>query len=719
MNHKKIACLVSLMFSTSAMADIVLSPVVVTATRVQQNSFDLPVSIDVVQQENLDGQLGMTLSESLIRIPGITAQNRTQMAQDPQISTRGFGARSTFGVRGIRVYVDGIPMSTPDGIANPGNVDIGTLSSIEVMRGPFSSLYGSSSGGVINLITKEAPKNTEVGGGILGGSYGTDKEFGYATGTVDNVEYLVNYSKFSSDGYRDHSENSKDQATIKLKTTFANDTKVSVLFNWMDQTANDPGGLTAAEVAANPKQASGNNLSQNARVKRDNTQAGINIEHAINDSNTLNLITNVGNRSNLQYLYSAAFATQASVGNPNGRASAIDRDFWGADLRWTNKGNFLDKPYQLSAGLAYGSQNDHRTDDMANGGIMSVPPLGTPTKYQLRDEKNISYNFDQYIQGQWSVLSNVDLHAGVRHTDVTFKVEDNLVGVVDSTNATTLKLTSKFADGSGKISHQDTTPVVGAVWKINPTFNVYANVGKGFETPTFIEMAYTDTSGNGPNLGLKPSTSDNYEVGTKFFVGDNTRASISAFKIKTENEIVSASATSAYATYTNAGKTERNGVELSIDSALPNNFKVYGAYTYLDAQFKSAFNTSYTTNVTTTSHILAGNKISGTYKDQLYGELSWKYPQLGFSTAVEARLNSFVYANDTNLDKAAGYGVVNLRAAFDQKIDHWRLTEFVRVENIADKNYIGSVKNNDTSSRFYEPSAGRNWIAGVNASYSF
>lgn len=711
------------MFSTSAMADIVLSPVVVTATRVQQNSFDLPVSIDVVQQDNLEGQLGMTLSESLIRIPGITAQNRTQMAQDPQISTRGFGARSTFGVRGIRVYVDGIPMSTPDGIANPGNIDIGTLSSIEVMRGPFSSLYGSSSGGVINLITKDAPKNTEIGGGILAGSYSTNKEFGYATGTVDNLEYLINYSKFSSDGYRDHSENDKDQATIKLKTTFANDTKVSLLLNWMDQTANDPGGLTAAEVAANPKQASANNITQNARVKRDNTQAGINIEHAINNSNTLNLITNFGNRSNLQYLYSAAYASKGAVNNPNGRASAIDRDFWGTDLRWTNKGNFLDKPYQFSAGIAYGYQNDKRTDDMANGGIMSVPTgVESPLKYKLRDEKNISYNFDQYIQGQWSVLNNVDLHAGVRHTDVTFKVEDNIayprLVAGDS-------LTYKFRDGSGKVSHQDTTPVVGAVWKVTPTFNVYANVGKGFETPTFIEMAYADTTGVGPNLGLKPSTSDNYEVGAKFFVSDNTRASISAFKIKTENEIVSSNANSAYTAYTNAGKTERNGVELSFDSALPNNFNVYGAYTHLDAEFKSAFDTSYTKyvvgtgNVTTTSHILVGNKISGTYKDQLYGELSWKYPQLGFSTAVEARLNSLVYANDTNADKAAGYGVVNLRAAFDQKLYHWRLTEFVRVENIADKAYVGSVKNNDTSGRFYEPSAGRNWIAGLNASYNF
>ena len=112
----------------------VLSPVVVTGTRSEQDSFDLPMSIDKISKPDIsDGQLRMTLSESLARVPGITAQSRTQMAQDPQISSRGFGARSAVGVRGIRIYVDGIPLSMPDGIGNPGSVDLDTIGSIEVM----------------------------------------------------------------------------------------------------------------------------------------------------------------------------------------------------------------------------------------------------------------------------------------------------------------------------------------------------------------------------------------------------------------------------------------------------------------------------------------------------------------------------------------------------------------------------------------------------------
>jgi iron complex outermembrane receptor protein len=178
-----------------------LSSVVITATKTEQDSFDLPMSIDKVSKEQIqDGQLRMTLSESLARVPGITAQNRTQMAQDPQISSRGFGARSAFGVRGIRVYVDGIPLSMPDGIGNPGSVDLGMMDSIEVMRGPFSAMYGNSSGGVIQMFTRQIPKTPEVSGDVLFGSFGTRRESVQATGTRQGVDYLLNFSNFESDG---------------------------------------------------------------------------------------------------------------------------------------------------------------------------------------------------------------------------------------------------------------------------------------------------------------------------------------------------------------------------------------------------------------------------------------------------------------------------------------------------------------------------------------
>jgi iron complex outermembrane receptor protein len=148
------ACVSQQSFAADTNASLIVSPVVVTATRNAQNSFDLPVAIDVVDQKDIrDGQLQMTLSESLIRVPGITAQNRSNQSQDPQISSRGFGSRSSFGVRGIRVYVDGIPLTMPDGQGQPGVVDLSIIKSIEVMRGPFSALYGNSSGGVIQMLS--------------------------------------------------------------------------------------------------------------------------------------------------------------------------------------------------------------------------------------------------------------------------------------------------------------------------------------------------------------------------------------------------------------------------------------------------------------------------------------------------------------------------------------------------------------------------------------
>ena len=724
--------ILSLFASTLAFGDDIkqLAPTVVTATRVETNSFDLPVSIDVVEKKDLEGQLNMTLSESLIRIPGITAQNRTQMAQDPQISTRGFGARSTFGVRGIRVYVDDIPLSTPDGIATPGNIDIGTLKSIEVMRGPFSSLYGSSSGGVINLRTQNAPKDPEIGFNALYGSYNTDKELAYATGTSKGVEYLINYSRYSSDGYRQNSENEKEAATVKLKTNITPDTNLTMLFNWIDQKANDPGGLTAAEVyGSNRKMSSGNNLTQKARVARDNKQVGFNLEHKINDHNAVNFIAYVGERNNLQYLYSAAYSSSTSGSGlgKSGRASAIARDFYGTDFRWTNKNDFMGMPYQILAGVSYGYQKDKRTDDVADNGEKSTDTSNTlcaagsassdyiANCYKLRDENNIAYNFDQYFQSQISATKDIDLHAGVRSTFVTLKNEDSIVGSPNGTG-----ITYKYRDGNGKITARKTTPVIGVVYKASPTWNLYGNYGEGFETPTFIEMAYTDTNGTGPNFNLKPSTSENYEIGTKFFIGDKAHANIALFKTNTYNELVTNAGTSAYTSYTNAGKTQRKGVEISIESALPRNFNIYGSYSYLDAEFKTPFTTTYTASgSTTTSYILSGNKISGTYKDQLYAELSWKYPELGFSTALESRANSKVFATDSNLVSVAGYTIFNLRAGFEQKMQGWRLTEYLRLENLTDRDYIGSIKNNENTGRYFEPSAGRNYLVGVSASYQF
>ncbi len=689
---------ISTAFNTPAFADeettITLSPVVVTATRQAQNSFDLPVAIDVVEQKNIkDGQLQMNLSESLIRVPGITAQNRTQQAQDPQISSRGFGSRSSFGVRGIRIYVDGIPLTMPDGQGQPGVVDLSSIKSIEVMRGPFSSLYGNSSGGVIQMFTQDAPATPTIGATTMFGSYDTKRNVLEAAGQLEGLEYSLNVSNYESDGYRANSSSNKQMATAKFKFNLNEDTKVTTLVNWFDQEAQDPLGLDRARAFSNATRDKvvPAALFANTSVKRDHTQVGFNIEHALNENNKISFIPYVGSRNNAQILTTTAIATTLAA--TSSRLSEISREFYGADLRWDNKGSLGNLPYQITLGLNYGKSTDDRKDT-------NLLRLGSIVNTPNRLEQNISSNFDQYLQGNLSITPNLDLHAGARHTKVKLEVQDNFITGIGSNG-----------DNSGNVEYQKTTPVVGIIWKATEKLNFYANFGKGFETPTFIEAAFDNvTTGvaSKPNLGLKAAESNNTEIGLKSYLTDNTRFNLTLFHIKTKDEIVVNQTNAGRSTYTNANDTKRNGAELSLDSKFDNGISTFASYTYLDAKFDSAYRT-----------VASGNKIPGTYKHQLYGEVAWQYQPLGFFSALEGRYNSDVFVNDINTDKAPSYTVFNIRAGLEQNLTNWRFKEFIRLENITDKDYIGSVRVNDGNGLFFEPAAGRNYLLGLSAQYKF
>jgi len=673
-----------------------IAPIVVTGTRTEQNSFDLPIAIDVVDMEDIQsGQLQMQLSESLIRVPGITAQNRNNQAQDPQISTRGFGSRSAFGVRGVRVYVDGIPLTMPDGQGQPGVVDLSAIRSIEVMRGPFSALYGNSSGGVIQMFTENAPKTPEVGGTVMFGSYDTKRQILNAAGSLDGVEYLFNVSNFETDGYRDHNSGQKEQATAKFKFNISDDTKLTTLVNWFDQEAQDPLGLTRAVAFSDPESAGVGAIASNTRVYRSHAQAGFNLDHKFSESNSINLITYVGTRENEQYL---ALPSSPPV-NANGRASEISREFWGTDWRWNNQGTIADKAYSVSIGVNFGKSTDDRLDINADNGVKRV--LGTPFSLN-RSEENISTNFDRYIQGKLSASENLDIHAGLRRTKIKLTVNDKFTSG-----------TSSNGDNSGSVTYNKTTPVIGATWKVNPQLNLYANYGKGFETPTFIEAGFNSLAVNAtPNLSLKPSVSENFEIGAKTFITDNTLANLTLYYVNTKDEIITSASGGGRNVFANAGKTKRTGIEFSIDSKFDNNLSTYFAYTLLNAKFDSSFTSA-------SGNVESGNRIPGTYRSQIYGEIAWKYEPLGFNTAFEGRHNSKVYVNDSNTDTAPSYTIFNLRAGFEQNFAHWSFKEYLRVENMFDKEYIGSVRIGDTNQRFFEPAPDRNYLLGLSANYKF
>jgi iron complex outermembrane receptor protein len=294
-------------------------------------------------------------------------------------------------------------------------------------------------------------------------------------------------------------------------------------------------------------------------------------------------------------------------------------------------------------------------------------------------------------------------------------------------------------DDSGSVKFKKTTPVLGFIFKANDSLNLYANMGKSFETPTFTEMSYSTS--DGLNLSLKPATSNQYEIGLKTLVGSSTLINAAIYKIDTRNEISLYQQSAGRSIFQNVDSSERKGFELSVDSRLNENLKGYVAYSYLDAAFTSAFSSckpftvtngttclptgsttqqDNTTSIRHTETIGAGAKIPGTYKHTLYGELLWNYQPLGFSTALEARAfsNTNVAFKD-DYGHASGYAIASLRAGFKQNFSNWRISEFLRVDNIFDKEYVGSIRVADLNENYFEPAPTRNYLLGINASYQF
>jgi len=690
----RLSLLIFFLFSFSSIAsaestgvNLNLSPVVVTGTRTEQNSFDLPMSINAITSDTLhDATQQVHLSESAARIPGVVVNNRNHGAQELAITSRGYGARSQFGVRGMRLYSDGMPLTMPDGLGVPGAMNLDNASRVEFLRGPFSSLYGNSSGGVVQLFTKDGGPDTELSAGVFYGSYGSHRETSTISGSVGNVNYSINASHYKTDGYRAWSGFEKDFNNAKISINLSESTKLTFIGMEINQPfVRDPGGVTKAEFNSTPQVANAANQTYKAHKEMDHTQFGLILDHKISNNDQLKIISYAGDRANYQ---------SASTRS----ASGYNRDFGGIDIKWSHVGLLFEKPFNFSAGTNYDTMKDNRYRyPISTTSDGRVP--GTATK--TRDERNKAFNFDQYAQAQWDLINDWSLHAGVRHSRVSFGNSDEILHAYDSIRV-----------------FKATTPVAGIVYKVNPSFNLYANAGRGFETPTFIETEYADTLATKPNTTIQPSTSKNYEIGAKAFLTNNILMNVALFKTITKKEIIMIEYAADAAVYGNApGETERKGVELSVDANLPNNFKTYLSYSYLDAQFKEEFSSSY--SGAGLQPVLAGNKIPGTYKNRAYAELSWRYPSLGFYTAIEGIYSSNSFTDDKNSASADAYTVFNWKGSFQQNFNKFSVSEFVRLDNITDKNYVSSVRVNDKDSRFYESGLPSNWTVGINGSYKF
>jgi iron complex outermembrane receptor protein len=676
--------------------------VVVTATRIATPPFDAAGAVDRIDVATVGADRpGVSLSEVLAGVPGLQARDRQNYAQDLQLSVRGFGTRASFGLRGVRLVVDGIPATMPDGQGQLSHVDLGSAESIEVLRGPFSALYGNSSGGVIQVTTRTGRGAPQLRASYGAGSDGQRRAQGSVSGSEGPLDYLLSASHFQTDGWRDHSAARRDVQNAKLGWDLGEDTRVVLVGNAVDQPqALDPLGLSRAEMTADPRGVDASALTYRTRKSLRQSQGGLTIEHRLDASDQLRGVVYAGERSTVQY-QAIPVAAQANAASPGG-VIVLARGYGGGGLRWTHTGTLLAAPATLVAGVDADRLLEHRQGLLDYTGTAAAPVTGEAGALR-RDQGNRVSDVDPYLQLQWRPGAWT-LETGVRRSRVRFSSHDRLA-------------TSGTPDTG--ITYGAVLPVLSALYAFSPGVHVYASAGRGFETPTLNELGYRADGQPGLATTLRPSRSNNAEVGLKLrdaWVGE---LSLAAFAINTRDELSTLTSSGGRSTYQNAASTHRRGLELEWAKPLVGDWSMQASATWLDAHYDQAFLTCTATPCTTASvPVAAGNRLPGVARASATATLGWQ-PAMGWHAALDARAVGRVYVNDVNSDSAAPCTTLGASAGWRRRVERWTLDGFARLDNLADRRCVGSVIVNDSNSRFFEPAPGRTWFAGVAAGYRF
>ena len=668
-----------------------LQEVVVSASRSEQKSFDAPASVQSVARDTIQSSgPQVNLSESLTRVPGLTILDRQNYAQDLQVSIRGFGARSAFGIRGIRLLIDGIPATTPDGQGQGSSISLTSTDHIEVLRGPLAQLYGNSSGGVIQAFSKAAPKEAEVGYQYYVGSYGlhrADYQFGDTVGTVG---ILADYSTMTLDGYRANSFTERKQFNGKLGFDLNDQLHVNMVFNQFDMPlARDPLGLTRKQLNADPSQAGNGASTYSVRKTVLQNQLGSSATYTLDKDRSFTGRAYYGTRDNLQF--------QVGTPGPNagGAWTGLNRAYYGLGLQYNEQAVWSGTPVNWAAGYEFDRSREFRQSGSA--------ALGQKTK-TTRSEDNQAENSDLFVQGSALVSDHVSVSTGLRYSTVRFASDDYY------------PVSATDPNGSGNVSYQATNPVLGVTWHATDDLNLYANYGKGFETPTLAEMAYKFDSTNALvgqfNTALNASSSQHYELGTKWAPNPRSRVDFAIYQIDTVDEIVVASSGSGKTVYKNAPSTTRTGWELSGSTQLTPHVSLTASASMIEAKYAQTYSSNGTT-------ITAGSKLPGIPQSSVFSELAWTSEAAGAASRNGLRLGlemvqaGRLYANDTNTESADGHTVFNLSASQRWSLGKGALTAYARVNNVGDERYVGSVIVNQSALQFYEPGLPQNWTLGL------
>ena len=649
-----------------------LEEIVVQATRMSRPLDSVPAAISVVNQAQIQlGRQQLGLDEALNRVPGVFIQNRYNFAQDLRVSIRGFGARSAFGIRGVKILVDGIPETLPDGQGQVDSIDLGAAQQIEVLRGPSSSYYGNASGGVISVTSERGPETPFANLRFSAGEYGAQKFQAKTGGQTERVNYFVSFSDSQIDGYREHSETENTQLSGRLEFDLGDRGSLLAVANYTDQpVSNDPGGINIAQAQADPRSARDRNLSFDGGEALEQTRLGF-----------VYTLT-VGQGSELQvrnYYVSRDFNNRLPFFG--GGAVDLQRFFAGGGISYTQQGSLGGRPNRVVVGLDYDDQDDHRRRFNNDMGVLGALSL---------DQNEHVTSSGLFIQDELSISENVRLSFGVRFDQVEFDVGDRFLG---------------NGDDSGVRKLDDVSPMVGLLANLSPDVTVYGTYSTSFETPTTTEFANPSGAG-GFNPLLEPQAATNLEVGLRGGVGSRTRYELAVFDIGVEDELIPYEIPSSPGRdfFANAGRSNRTGLEATLISQPTDRIGVTLSYTYADFTFADFLDDN--------GNDYSGNRIPGTVEQLVFAELSYRHPA-GWFGALDALHVGDQFANNANSVADGAYTLSNLRLGFDANRGGATFSPFVGVNNLFDQSYNSNIRLNAFGRRYYEPGPGRNIYAGV------
>lgn len=663
-----------------------LATVDVIDSAAAQRRFDSAASHNSIPVDGFRDPMPLVhLSEVLAGQPGVVTQDRGNYAQDLQIAVRGFGSRATFGVRGVRILVDGIPASMPDGQGQAATAHLPSAAEVEVLRGPLAQLYGNAAGGVVQVTTRDPRPGGAGQAGVALGTYGqrmldASLDFG-----GERLAGLVDVSQFETDGWRAHSAARRTHFNGKLVAKPDSRTRITALLNWYDQPlAQDPLGVTQQQLDENPRQAAAVATAFDTRKSVAQNQLGVVLEHQLDANNSFQLRAYGGQRQLEQYLSFSGAAL-----NSAGGVVDLDRNFHGAAATWTRS---MRLPSGLPLTWTTGIES-HRMSEHRQGFVNEQGRSGA----LRRDEQDRAANTDLYTQLDAWISPRWRAIAGLRASQVRVRVNDH-------------RITPENPDDSGSRTWRHTSPMLGLVWSVSDEWNLYANLGRGFETPTLAEMAYT-LGNTGPNFGLSAARSRQWEVGAKWRSASQ-QMELAWFDTRSRDEIVPVETVNGRSVFQNVDNVRRQGLELAWRARwgawAPN-----ASYTYLNAYFGNGYTGA------GGAVVANGNRLPGTARHTAQVALDYA-PGARWRVGGRLNLSGRVFANDTNTASAAGYAVLGMHAAYQWGSDsdsgtQWQL--WARLDNVLDRRYVGTLIVNDGNGRFFEPAAGRRLMVGVRARF--